>query len=88
MPALKARAKTIVELADPAFFLIRSRPFALDASAQKVMKDDTISRLRRLKPALAAATAWTEPALAGLLHGAPDSQAVVTPAPAACWSAW
>jgi glutamyl-tRNA synthetase len=40
------------------------------------MKDDTISRLRRLKPALAAATAWTEPTLAGLLKDFATSEGI------------
>lgn len=67
MPVLKTRAKTVVELADQAFFLIRKRPVALDAAAQKAMKDDVAERLGRLLPRLEAATAWEEASLAQTL---------------------
>lgn len=67
MPVLKTRAKTVVELADQAFFLIRKRPVALDAAAQKAMKDGVAERLGRLLPRLEAATAWEEVPLAQTL---------------------
>jgi glutamyl-tRNA synthetase len=62
LPVLKARAKTVAELADQAFFLIRSRPLPLDAAPEKAMKEDVMLRLRRLKAALDGAPAW-EPAI-------------------------
>lgn len=67
IPVLKTRAKTVVELADQAFFLIRKRPVALDAAAQKAMKDGVAERLGRLLPRLEAATAWEEAPLAQAL---------------------
>jgi glutamyl-tRNA synthetase len=67
MPVLKTRAKTVVELADQAFFLIRKRPVTLDAAAQKAMKDGVAERLGRLLPRLEAATAWEEAPLAQAL---------------------
>jgi glutamyl-tRNA synthetase len=67
MPILKARAKTIAELADQAAFLLARRPVPLDEKARNVLKDDAIVRLRRLREKLAAAPAWTEPELAALV---------------------
>lgn len=67
MPILKARAKTIAELADQCLFLVVRRPLALDDKAKSVLKDETIERLRRLHARLAAASAWTEPDLAALV---------------------
>ncbi len=67
IPILKHRAKTMVELADQAYFLVRRRPFALDAAAQKAMKDGVAERLGRLVPRLESVTAWEEEALARAL---------------------
>lgn len=67
IPILKHRSKTMAELADQAYFLVRRRPFALDAAAQKAMKDTVAERLGRLVPCLEAATAWEEAPLAQIL---------------------
>lgn len=67
IPVLKNRAKTVVELADQAYFLLRRRPLTLDAAAQKAMKDGVAERLGRLLPRLEAATAWEEAPLAQTL---------------------
>jgi len=67
MPVLKTRAKTVVELAEQAFFLLAKRPVALDAAAQKAMKDGVAERLGRLLPRLEAVTAWEEASLAQTL---------------------
>jgi glutamyl-tRNA synthetase len=63
MPVLKARAKTLLELAGQAYFLIRERPVALDASGQKLMKEETKALLRRLRDRLAALPEWSGGAL-------------------------
>jgi glutamyl-tRNA synthetase len=68
MPVLKHRAKTIADLADQSFFLIRVRPLALDAAAEKAMKEDVMLRLRRLKPALEGLTLWDGPTIAETLQ--------------------
>jgi glutamyl-tRNA synthetase len=39
LPAMKERAKTLVELLDNASFLIRERPFELDAKASQILAD-------------------------------------------------
>lgn len=67
MATLKTRAKTLRELADQAYFLIRERPLALDAKAQKLMKEETMALLRRLRDRLAAAPDWSGAALADAL---------------------
>jgi glutamyl-tRNA synthetase len=64
LPLLKQRGKTIADLADQSFFLIRTRPLALDAAAEKAMKEDVMLRLRRLKPVLAGVSPWEAPAIA------------------------
>lgn len=68
MPVLKQRAKTIADLAEQAFFLVRERPLLLDAAAKNAIKDDVLLRLRRLKLALDAVTPWTEEAIAAALE--------------------
>jgi glutamyl-tRNA synthetase len=68
LPLLKPRAKTIADLADQSFFLIRPRPLALDAAAEKAMKEDVMLRLRRLKPALDGLSMWDAPAISETLQ--------------------
>jgi len=67
VPILKTRAKTLAELADQVFFLVRRRPVALDVAAQKAMKDRVPERLGRLRSRLEAAPAWDEATLAQTL---------------------
>jgi glutamyl-tRNA synthetase len=64
LPLLKQRAKTIADLADQSFFLIRTRPLTLDAAAEKAMKEDVMLRLRRLKPVLEGVSPWEAPTIA------------------------
>lgn len=53
MPALKERAKTLVELIDNAGFIFASRPLAPDDKAAKVLSADARKRLGDLAPRLA-----------------------------------
>ncbi|MBL4855202.1 MAG: glutamate--tRNA ligase [Robiginitomaculum sp.] len=48
LPHLKTRAKTLIELADKAFFVTRQRPIEITAKAQKPFKNDAEMRLRDL----------------------------------------
>jgi glutamyl-tRNA synthetase len=50
MPGLKERAKTLVELADGAHFLVARRPLALDDKAVKLLTPDARALLGRLLP--------------------------------------
>jgi glutamyl-tRNA synthetase len=62
MPALKERAKTLVELAHSAAFLAAKRPLALDERASALLDAEARPRMGRLAEALAA-TAWEHDAL-------------------------
>ena len=62
MPGLKERAKTLVELADNASFLVVKRPLSPDDKAQKLLTPDARSVLARLQPALEQAP-WDAAAL-------------------------
>ena len=59
MPALKERAKTLVELVDGARFLIDERPLAFDEKAAKILDKDARARLAALVPKLEAVSDWT-----------------------------
>jgi glutamyl-tRNA synthetase len=59
MPALKGRAKTLVELADQAGFILAQRPLELPAKTQELLTEETRGRLGRLRERLAALPAWT-----------------------------
>ena len=63
MPGLKERAKTLVELADGAYFLVGRRPLALDDKAQKLLTADARSILAKLKAVFEQAPSWEAPAL-------------------------
>lgn len=62
MPALKERAKTIVELAAAADFLYTDGPRTLDAQAEKLLTPEARATLATILPALEA-TDWTAPSL-------------------------
>ena len=62
MPALKERAKTLVQLDQGAEFLYTDGPRDLDAAAAKVLTPDARAILARALPALEA-TDWSGPAL-------------------------
>lgn len=65
IPVLKLRAKTVVELADQARFLIAERP--LDASALSALKDDVKARLLRLRDRLQTQADWDAAALGAVV---------------------
>jgi glutamyl-tRNA synthetase len=62
MPALKERAKTLVDLLDAAQFLAAERPLAPDEKAAALLTDEARARLGRLALALADAD-WQAPVL-------------------------
>ena len=63
MPGLKERAKTLVELAEGAYFLIAKRPLALDDKAQKLLTPDARSILKRLLDGVSGGRYGTRQAL-------------------------
>lgn len=64
---LKLRAKTGVELAQAAAFVLRRRPITLDAALQKLIKPETIAVVHRLTRALTAEPDWSAPRLATVI---------------------
>jgi len=62
MPALKARAKTLVELLQGAEFLFTDGPRVLDEAAQKLLTAEARQGLAKTLPLLEA-TDWSAPAL-------------------------
>jgi len=76
IPILKQRSKTIAEIADFSFFFIRSRPFELDAAAQKAMDGAASERLARLTPRLVALADWSAASLAAELKAFAEEEGV------------
>ena len=58
MGGLKARAKTLLELAKAATFYVRSRPLALDDGAKKLLAGDAKASLAKGRDLLAQAAEW------------------------------
>jgi glutamyl-tRNA synthetase len=58
MAGLKARARTLVELAENALFYVRDRPLPMDDKAARLLDADAIARLRQLASAFAAIANW------------------------------
>jgi glutamyl-tRNA synthetase len=76
MPALKPRAKTVLELADQAEFLTLRRPVVLDEKGRSLMTEETLARLGRLAEALAGVTSWAEPDLDLLIKAFASAEGV------------
>lgn len=58
MDGLKERAKTVIELADSAAFLVASRPLSMNAKAAKLVDGDAKGVLAGIHAALAALQSW------------------------------
>ena len=58
MDGLKERAKTVVELADSAAFLIATRPLTMNTKAAKLVEGDAKAILAGIHAALAALPTW------------------------------
>ena len=63
MPVLKTRARDILELADGAAFLFKSRPLALDDKARGLLDGDAKALLGQISARLKAEADWTAEAL-------------------------
>lgn len=59
MPALKTRARDLIELADGAAFLFKQRPLALTEDAKALVEGDARALLARISASLAAEKDWT-----------------------------
>lgn len=76
MDALKERSKTLAEMEEQAWFLIRQRPFSLEETAAKHLTDEALDRLGRLRHVLADHTDWTADALGEVLKAFAASEEV------------
>ncbi len=63
MAGLKARARTLVDLAESAAFYVKKRPVAPDANAAKLLAPEARARLGRLADALGHVAEWTPASL-------------------------
>jgi glutamyl-tRNA synthetase len=58
MPGLKERARTLIELADSAAFLVAERPLSLDEKAASILDAEGKAVLRQLLPELRKVDDW------------------------------
>ncbi|HUN51628.1 MAG TPA: glutamate--tRNA ligase [Candidatus Sulfotelmatobacter sp.] len=58
MPSLKERAKTLIELADKAGFVVAARPLAYDAAAAKQLAGEAVAALDAVRRRLAEVAPW------------------------------
>ncbi|WP_119458649.1 glutamate--tRNA ligase [Rhodospirillaceae bacterium SYSU D60014] len=76
MPGLKARAKTLEELADNAVFYARSRPLPMSEKALDLLTPEARARLDRLAALLAEVEDWTEAAVEEKIRQLVDAEGV------------
>jgi glutamyl-tRNA synthetase len=72
MPALKERAKTLVELLDATRFLWASRPLDLNEQAKALLTPEAKSASAALLPELVAVADWTPQAIETVVRGFAD----------------
>ncbi len=72
MPALKPRAKTVLELADGAAFLFARRPIPVDEAAAKLLDDDARKLLENVAGRLGALDEWTLEAIETAVRAAAE----------------
>ena len=73
MPGLKERAKTLVELADNAYFLVAKRPLELDEKAAALLDGDARKILAGLLPRLEGIEAWDAASVEGVVRAEADA---------------
>lgn len=59
MPALKERAKTLIELIDSAYFIFADRPLELDPKAQALLTEENRKLIGQLHSALEKVETWS-----------------------------
>ncbi len=74
MGGLKARAKTLLELAKAATFYVRGRPFDLDDGAKKLLAGDAKANLAKGRDLLAQAAEWNAAFLEETFRKAAEAQ--------------
>ncbi|WP_343520462.1 glutamate--tRNA ligase [Sphingomonas sp.] len=76
MHALKPRAANLLEIADGAAFLFRTRPLEMDADAQNLLEGDARRLLTQLHAALDAVAEWNTEALEAAVRQVAESGGV------------
>ncbi|GGF40322.1 glutamate--tRNA ligase 2 [Aliidongia dinghuensis] len=76
MAGLKARAKTLVELADNARFYVAARPIPMDEKAAALGTEEARARLGRLAGRLKDQAEWTETALEAAIRAFVEAEGV------------
>jgi glutamyl-tRNA synthetase len=74
MPGLKERAKTLVELAKSALFLVAKRPLDLDEKAEKLLNNDAREMLARMLAALEPVSEWSAESLDSALRAFSEAE--------------
>jgi glutamyl-tRNA synthetase len=74
MAGLKARAKTLEELADNALVYVRSRPLPIEPKAKALLDDLGRQRLRRLRDSFAGLPEWRAGELEAALRAMADGE--------------
>ncbi|WP_029007640.1 glutamate--tRNA ligase [Azospirillum halopraeferens] len=74
MPGLKARARTLVDLADSARFYVATRPMVYDAKAGGLLDAGARAMLKDLAAVFAAEPEWTAAALEDRVRGFAESR--------------
>ena len=74
MSGLKARAKTLVELADNALFYLRTVPLPMTEKAQALLTPEARGMLRVLRDRFAGAPAWTQAGLEEIVRNCAENQ--------------
>ncbi len=68
MPGLQLRAKTLVELADSALYLVAQRPLPMDEKAIAILNVEGVDVLRQIFPLFQAAGDWTATGLDAIVR--------------------
>ncbi|MBM3488879.1 MAG: glutamate--tRNA ligase [Alphaproteobacteria bacterium] len=76
MPGLKERARTLVDLADSAWFCVAGRPIAVEPAAAALLQGDAPGLLAGLAEALAAEPDWREARLEAATKAFVDGKGV------------
>jgi glutamyl-tRNA synthetase len=76
MAGLKARAKTLLELANASVFYVKARPLPLDDAARKLLAGDGMTHLRTARDILTAAAEWAAPALEASFRAASEAAGI------------
>ena len=73
---VKEAAQTVLQLADLTLFALKPRPLELDERTRKLLTEEALGRLARLRPHLAAEPDWTPPALEASLRDFAQAEGV------------